>query len=121
MNTKREEYCPKCNSKRLFKCLKKRKCLDCGEEFESKVTYKGLFLHSLRILSVFDKRVLITTLSYSALIIIGFQNLCTTILILILFIIFNLTLFIIRIKFKIPKDKKKIYKMIKNINTYYAK
>lgn len=103
---------------KLYKCPSDRKKRYKGK---SKVSYVSLFLHSLRILSVFDKRVLIATLSYSALIIIGFQNLNITILILILFIIFNLILFIIRIKFKIPKDKKKIYKMIKNINSYYAK
>lgn len=31
----KDEICPECYSNRLFKCLEKRKCLDCDHEFES--------------------------------------------------------------------------------------
>ena len=103
---------------RLYRCPSDRKKRYKGK---SKVTYTGLFLHSLRILSVFDKRVLITSSLYSLLITIGFQKLNITIFILILFIFFNLILSVIRIKFKLPKNKKDIYKIIKNTNIYHGK
>ena len=88
---------------KIYKCPSKR--LKRYKD-NSKVSYFGLILHSLRILSVFYNRIILSSLMYGILFLLVYNvNTFATYGLMLLIFIFNILLVLINKKYKITSDK----------------
>jgi glycosyltransferase involved in cell wall biosynthesis len=103
-----------CNNIKAIYAKKERRYLD-----KSKMNYLKLFLHSLRILSVFKKKILLISFIYTLILFYIFfeKNISIYIFFILVFSLLNLILNIVYYHFKKSKPKNLLH-LIKNFKNY---